>query len=119
MSTKTLAPSIIIVDDDAKLRDALKLLFEHDGFEVIGQAADGAEAMTLAVYYQPDFIILDYAMPELDGMHTSIVLRKLAPQAKIVAFSAYLEAKPNWADAYLSKDRIVEMSSLIKAMADL
>jgi CheY-like chemotaxis protein len=106
---------ILIVDDDPEIRHLLVTLFEVDGFEVVGEAADGVEAVPLALKHEPDFVILDYRMPRMNGAKTAEVLRGIVPEAKIVAFSAMLEAKPAWADAYLNKERIIEVAPLLSA----
>jgi CheY-like chemotaxis protein len=109
---------ILIVDDDEEIRHLLKMLFEADGFQVIGEASDGVEAVPIALKHQPDFVILDYRMPRMNGAKTAEVLRGIAPETKIVAFSAMLEAKPAWADAYLNKDRIIEVAPLLSAFVN-
>ncbi|HWC13657.1 MAG TPA: response regulator transcription factor [Actinomycetota bacterium] len=106
---------ILVVDDDPEIRHLLATLFEIDGFEVVGEASDGVEAVPLALKHEPDFVILDYRMPRMNGPKTAEVLRGIIPEAKIVAFSAMLEAKPAWADAYLNKERIIEMAPLLSA----
>ena len=120
MSTETPAElsKVLIVDDNAEIRHLLRTLFEVDGFEVIGEAADGVEAVPLALKHEPDFVILDYLMPRMNGAKTAEVLRGIIPEAKIVAFSAVLEAKPAWADAYLNKERIIEVAPLLSAFVN-
>jgi chemotaxis response regulator CheB len=110
--------TVLIVDDNAEIRHLLRTLFEVDGFEVIGEAADGVEAVPLALKHEPDFVILDYLMPRMNGAKTAEVLRGIIPEAKIVAFSAILEAKPAWADAYLNKERIIEVAPLLSAFVN-
>jgi CheY-like chemotaxis protein len=110
---------ILIVDDDEEIRHLLRTLFEVDGFEVVGEAADGIEAIPLALKHEPDFVILDYRMPRMNGARTAEVLRGIVPEAKIVAFSAMLEAQPAWADAYLNKERILEVAPLLSAFVSV
>lgn len=114
-------PTVLIVDDEDEIRHALRLLFEFEDFAVVGEAANGVDAITLAKRYQPDFVVLDYRMPRMDGEATAEILRAIAPQARIVAFSAVLNRKPMWADAYLNKERISEVAPLLTALisADL
>lgn len=106
-------PSVLIVDDDPEIRHALKLLFDFERFEILGEADDGLTAIPLAIEHQPDFIILDYRMPQMDGAKAAEVLREASPKSRIVAFSAILSARPKWADAYLNKDRITEIAPLL------
>lgn len=97
---------VLIVDDDRMLRALVRTLCELEGFDVVGEAGDGVEALDLAAQERPDLVILDYFMPRLDGEATSDALRLLVPQARILAFSAGLVQTPQWADAFLQKDRI-------------
>jgi CheY-like chemotaxis protein len=105
---------VLIVDDEADLRHALSLLVESHGFEITGEASSGREAIDMASQDPPDVIVLDYMMPEMDGAEAAERLRSIAPNAKIIAFSAILTDQPEWADAYLNKDRISQIASVIK-----
>jgi CheY-like chemotaxis protein len=106
--------TVLIVDDDEEIRHALRLLCETEGMKVVGEAANGVEAVPLALQYQPDFVILDYMLPRLDGEGAAEILRAVIPGTKIVAFSAFLDRQPDWADAYLNKDRISELMPLLR-----
>ena len=107
--------TVLIVDDDEEIRHALRLLCETEGMEVVGEAANGVEAVPLALNNQPDIVILDYLLPRLDGEGAAEILRAVTPETKIVAFSAMLESTPSWADAYLNKDRIAELMPLLRS----
>ena len=106
---------ILIVDDDPEIRHVLRALFEFDGFEVVGTATDGVEALPLAIKHEPDFVVLDYRMPRMNGAKTAEILRGIVPNAKIVAFSGMLGEKPLWADAFLNKERISEVAPFLSA----
>lgn len=107
--------TVLIVDDDEETRHVLRLVCEDDGMEVVGEATNGVEAVRLALSRQPSFVILDYRLPRLDGEGTSEILRAVSPDSKIVAFSALLDRQPEWADAYLNKDRITELMPLLRS----
>lgn len=104
--------SVLVVDDDADVRYVLRLLFEVDGFAV-SEASNGAEAVASVLQHGAGYIVLDQMMPGMSGDKVAPVLRSLAPDARIVAFSAALQCKPVWADAFLNKDRIGEISKLL------
>jgi DNA-binding NarL/FixJ family response regulator len=105
--------TILIVDDDEGVRDVLQLLFEHEGFEVVGHAADGLEAIALARNLRPAVAVIDQKMPRMTGEKAAEMIRTLSPDTRIVAFSALLTDKPDWADAFLNKDRITEIAPLL------
>jgi CheY-like chemotaxis protein len=108
---------VLIVDDETDMRHALSLLVESHGFEIVGEAGTGVEAIEMASQDPPDVVVMDYMMPEMDGAEAALRLRSIAPDTKIVAFSAILTEKPDWADAYLNKDRISQIASVIKEAA--
>lgn len=109
------ATSVLIVDDDEEIRHVLRLLCETNGLTVVGEAANGVEAVTIALRERPHFVILDYMMPRLDGEGTAELLRSITPESKIVAFSAMLETQPAWADAFLNKERVAELAPLLQS----
>ena len=105
---------VLVVDDAANLRDLLTLLLElEDDFEVVGSAADGAQAIERAALLQPDIVLLDLAMPVMDGLQALPQLRELLPDATIVIFSGYehqslaQEALTAGADGYIEKGAAV------------
>lgn len=107
--------TVLIIDDDEEIRHVLRLLCEADGaLKVVGEATNGVDAVPLALKHQPDFVILDYRLPRLDGEGAAEILRAVTPESKIVAFSAHLDEQPEWADAFLNKDRIAELMPLLK-----
>jgi DNA-binding NarL/FixJ family response regulator len=79
---------ILIVDDHPLTRDALAGLLAQSGFDVVGQAASGAEAIAVAGELAPDLILLDLSMPEMDGLTALPLLRAAAPRAEVVVLTA-------------------------------
>jgi DNA-binding NarL/FixJ family response regulator len=82
------AVKILLVDDNPTfLRIAARFLASQDWIEVLGNARDGDEALALAPSLQPDVILLDLNMPGLGGLETIPGLRRLVPDARIIALS--------------------------------
>ena len=79
---------ILIVDDHPLTRDALAGLLAHNGFDVVGQAGSGAEAIDQARELSPDLVLLDLSMPGMDGLAALPKLRDAAPNAEIVVLTA-------------------------------
>lgn len=89
---------VIVVDDAADIRMLLRLQLDRDErFQVVGEGADGLEAISLAQAEQPDLVILDRQMPRLGGMEAIPEIRRLAPGAAIVLYTA--NADPNTSQA--------------------
>lgn len=106
---QTLNPTplrVMIVDDDPSMRHMLGLVLASSdvGIELIGEAADGTEAVTVAKTMRPDLIVLDHCMPECSGAEAVPDLRRACPQSEIIFFSAYLDS-PNIGE---SLRRVVE-----------
>ncbi len=101
---------LLICDDSSHARAALRaMLDEQDEIEIVGEARDGQQAVELAAALSPDVVLMDVAMPVLDGVAATFRIRRLLPAARIVAFAgsserevidAMLEAG---ADAYCVK----------------
>jgi DNA-binding NarL/FixJ family response regulator len=108
--------SVVIIDDEPALRQAVRWLLRADGFEVCGESGNGADGVELAAALQPSFVIVDNMMPRMDGATTAKLIRERVPGAKIVAFSGVVEETPPWADAHLRKDRIAEMGQLLERL---
>lgn len=115
MSEKASDARVLIVDDDEEIRHVLRLLCETHEMKVVGEAENGVQAVAIALREQPRFVILDYMLPRLDGEGTAELLRAVSPDAKIVAFSAILDSRPSWADAYLNKERVTELMPLLQS----
>jgi DNA-binding NarL/FixJ family response regulator len=115
---------VLVVDDAANLRELLTLLLDtEDDFEVIGTASDGKQALLVADALQPDIVLLDLAMPVMDGMQALPQLRSRLPRAIIVIFSGFEqaplvdEALAAGADAYLEKGAsVTQMVDLLREL---
>jgi len=83
-----MAVRILVVDDHPLTRDALASLLAQGGFQVVGEAADGSEALELAERLQPDLVLLDLSMPGLDGLAVLPRLRAACPRCEVVVLTA-------------------------------
>jgi DNA-binding NarL/FixJ family response regulator len=83
---------ILIVDDSATIRTLIRAFLEsRTGFEVCGEATDGVDAIEKAKTLKPDLIILDLAMPRMNGAEAASILKGMMPDVPIILFSMYHE----------------------------
>jgi CheY-like chemotaxis protein len=82
--------NILVADDKRHMRRVLRSLIEgHEGWEVCAEAADGVQAVNRAKQFQPDLIILDLAMPELNGIEAAGQISQALPGVPILIFTLY------------------------------
>ncbi|ADQ05378.1 response regulator receiver protein [Caldicellulosiruptor owensensis OL] len=83
-----MAKRILIVDDAAFMRMMLKDIITKNGYEVAGEAENGAKAVEMYKELKPDLVMMDITMPEMDGIQAVREIKKIDPQAKIIMCSA-------------------------------
>ncbi|RII36350.1 response regulator [Clostridium chromiireducens] len=79
---------VLIVDDAVYMRLSLKEILERNGFEVIGDAENGIEAINKYKMLSPDIVTMDITMPEMDGVQALTEIKKIDSNAKVVMISA-------------------------------
>lgn len=81
---------ILIADDHEIVRRGLRPLIESEwGWEICGEAANGREALAMAEKLKPEIVVLDVAMPELNGVDVTRLIKRALPQTEILAFTGY------------------------------
>lgn len=84
-------PRLILADDHAILRDALRAILGEHGLDVVGEASDGHEAVRLAQTLAPDVAVLDISMPTLNGIDAARQIVKCSPSTRILILTMYSE----------------------------
>ncbi len=104
---------IVLADDHKIVRDSLRVLLEHDGrYEIAGEASNGREAVEVVEQNEPDIVIMDVGMPELNGIDATRIICKGDSGAKVVALSMHSDNRfvqqmlEAGASAYLLKDAV-------------
>ena len=82
---------LLLADDHQIVRQGLKTMLEHEGFTIVGEAADGREAVRLAPTRHPDIAVLDLAMPGLNGVDAAREMLRSEPRMKAVLLTMYTE----------------------------
>ena len=88
---------VLLADDHGIVRKGLRLQLQGEQFEIVGEAADGREAVALADAHKPDVIVMDIAMPGLSGIEATTQIVKRNPKAGVVMFSMHSD------DTYLAR----------------
>ncbi|GGE46445.1 chemotaxis protein CheY [Pullulanibacillus camelliae] len=83
-----MANRILIVDDAAFMRMMIKDILVKNGYEIVDEASNGREAIEKYAEHQPDLVLMDITMPEVDGISSLKEIKKADPQAKIIMCSA-------------------------------
>jgi CheY-like chemotaxis protein len=82
---------VMVVEDTAHVRKMLVSMLELDGFDVVAEATDGAEAIAVVESADPDVVVVDYKMPDMDGLETARRIRELRPDQPLILHTAYID----------------------------
>jgi DNA-binding NarL/FixJ family response regulator len=85
---RAMRPTVLIVDDHAAFRASARALLQAEGFEVVGEAADGAGAMQAVANLRPEIVLLDIQLPDLDGLAVAEQLASVPDGPAVVLISS-------------------------------
>ncbi len=115
---------LLLADDHQLVRQGVKALLETESdFSVIGEASDGTEAVAMAESLKPDVLVIDAAMPGLNGLEATKQVKQRLPDTKVLVLSMHategyvLQALRNGADGYVLKDESATL--LVQAVRDV
>ncbi len=105
---------ILIVDDQPAFRRQLRSALVAAGLEVAGEAASIREALKLLIVVHPDLAVVDVDLPEISGIHGTVLMKKAFPELRVILVSAYSDQSALFeqaaiqvgAEGFLSKDRL-------------
>lgn len=116
---------LLLADDHRMLRETLKRSMQDEGFDVVGEASDGVEAVALAAEHRPDVALMDVTMPELDGVEATRRIVEANPEIRVVMLTMHADqdvvaaAIRAGAVGYLVKDcSFDEVADAVRAAID-
>jgi DNA-binding NarL/FixJ family response regulator len=116
--------TILIVDDNPRFRALLRQISgQHADFRVVGEAEDGREAILRTHELQPDLVLMDLILPQINGLEATRQIKATYPATKIIIVTVHTEdayrraAEASGADAFLLKKTL--MTSLLPTMRDM
>lgn len=125
-SPPTSVGRVVLADDDVLLREGLATLLDRAGFEVVGQAGDASELLSLVRAFLPDLVIVDIRMPpdhSTEGLDAARVIRKEFPDIGILVLSAHVEVEHAMdllasgdRMGYLLKSRVTDVDEFVTAV---
>ena len=124
MTTGTSQPTVLVVDDEEDVRLLLRTLLELDGFDVVGEAVDGADALrqfeALDPPPVPDVVVMDNRMPVMTGLESASIMFRHRPDQVVVMCSAMLDdattstARDLGIAACVDKTRITRLPQVLR-----
>lgn len=110
--------NVLVVDDSADLRALISMVISRHsgGWQVVATAAEGQQAVDRARASQPDLVLLDIAMPVMDGMEALPLIREAAPEAVVVMLSGYPFATAGQGALNAGADGYLEKSDLVRTL---
>jgi DNA-binding NarL/FixJ family response regulator len=127
--TEAAAPTrsrVVLADDDVLLREGMASLLERSGFDVVGQAGDGSQLISLVREHRPDLAIVDIRMPpthSLEGLEAAGVIREELPETAILVLSSHVEVEhaldligSGERSGYLLKSRVTDVDEFTETL---
>jgi DNA-binding NarL/FixJ family response regulator len=112
-------PGILICDDNPNIRYLLRVFVESQTpFKICGEAGHGTEAIDKARLLQPDLVLLDLAMPVMNGAEAASVLKTMLPRTKIILFSMHMDSVPRSLAATIGVDLALSKSDGITKLGE-
>jgi CheY-like chemotaxis protein len=109
---------ILIADDNDAIRHLMRSYIEHAGHVVCVEAQDGVQAIECAKQTLPDLILLDFNMPDMNGIETTAVLKRVLPEIPIIVFTLHEELLNKELAAIMGADLVVEKTKGIPKLAE-
>ena len=114
---------VMVVDDTDHVREMLATMLELDGFKVVAKVASGQAAVDGVTKASPNVVVMDYKMPDMDGITATKKVRELLPGVGVILYTAYLddelEVKAREAGAALCLGKVEGLEQLERRISEL
>jgi PAS domain S-box-containing protein len=110
--------TVVVVDDSPEVRAVVRMLLQSSGFGVVAEGADGDEAILLAFRHQPDLLLLDASMPNVDGLEALPAILALSSKTKVVMFTGFEEPQLATRARELGASAFIEKSIPLEELPD-
>jgi CheY-like chemotaxis protein len=118
-----MAIRVMVVDDTEHVRNMLATMLELDGFDVVAKLDGGRAAIDSVAAVTPNVIVMDYKMPEMDGITATKEIRKIARDVPVILYTAYLddelEARAREAGAALCLGKVEGLEQLERRISEM
>jgi DNA-binding NarL/FixJ family response regulator len=109
---------ILIADDDTRTTMVLRDVLPSFGFEVVGNARDGAEAGAKAADLHPEVVLMDLRMPDVDGIEATVLVKAQAPRTQVVILTAYPQGDARDTAEYMGAADLIEKDAPLEEIVD-
>jgi DNA-binding NarL/FixJ family response regulator len=115
---------VLIADDSSSVRDVLRtFLGGHKDIEICGEAVDGLDALQKAQSLNPDLVLLDLVMPEINGVEVASILKQKMPHIRIILFTMYTDRIGKFLSSAIGVDAVLskpdEMAQIVESINSL
>jgi DNA-binding NarL/FixJ family response regulator len=109
---------LLIADDDESTTMVLRDSLPAFGFDVVGDARNGAEAGDKVAALHPEVVLLDLRMPEIDGMEATVLIKAQEPRTQVVILTAFSEQGSRWAAQFMGATSLLEKDAPLDVLVD-
>lgn len=109
---------LLIADDDDRTTMVLRDSLPAFGFEVVGNARNGAEAGEKVSYLRPEVVLMDMRMPEVDGIEATVLIKSKEPRTQVVILTAFSEKDSKWAAEFMGAASLLEKGAPLEELVD-
>jgi DNA-binding NarL/FixJ family response regulator len=109
---------LLIADDDSQTMLVLRDSLPAFGFDVVGDARNGAEAGDKVASLHPEVVLLDLRMPEIDGLEATVMIKAQEPRTQVVILTAYSEQGSRWAAEFVGAANLIEKNAPLDVLVD-